>query len=119
MRTVLGIDLGTQSLKVVVYDFESRHIAATAASPLDLDQDASGKAEQDPEGWLDALGDSLAKISPDIRDSIRAIGVSGQQHGLVAGKVDPSIRMPHGKQALSEEEILKIEYWIEQGAKNN
>ncbi len=38
---------------------------------------------------------------------------------LVAGKVDPSIRMPHGKEALSQEEILKIEQWIEQGAKNN
>ena len=88
MRTVLGIDLGTQSLKVVVYDFESRRITATAASPLDLDQDASGKAEQDPASWLDALGDSLAKISPDMRDSIRAIGVSGQQHGLVALGLD-------------------------------
>jgi hypothetical protein len=38
---------------------------------------------------------------------------------LVAGKVDPSIRMPHGKEALTQEEITAIEHWIEQGAKNN
>lgn len=43
--------------------------------------------------------------------------LSSSLYRLVAGKVDPSIRMPHGKQALSEMEILKIEHWIEQGAK--
>lgn len=45
--------------------------------------------------------------------------LSSSLYRLVAGKVDPSIRMPHGKEALSQEEILKIEQWIEQGAKNN
>ena len=43
--------------------------------------------------------------------------LSSSLYRLVAGKVDPSIRMPHGKEALSQEEILKIEQWIEQGAK--
>jgi len=43
--------------------------------------------------------------------------LSSSLYRLVAGKVDPSIRMPHGKKALSEAEILKIEHWIEQGAK--
>lgn len=84
MRTVLGIDLGTQSLKVVIYDFEARQIAATASSALDLDQDASGKAEQDPASWLEALAGALEKVPREIRDTIAAIGVSGQQHGLVA-----------------------------------
>jgi xylulokinase len=84
MQTVLGIDLGTQSLKVIVYDFETRRIAATAAAPLDLDQDSTGKAEQDPAAWLDALAAALATLTASVRDSIRAIGVSGQQHGLVA-----------------------------------
>jgi len=43
--------------------------------------------------------------------------LSSSLYRLVAGKVDPSIRMPHGKEALSQEEIQKIEQWIEQGAK--
>jgi hypothetical protein len=45
--------------------------------------------------------------------------LSSSFYRLVSGKVDPSIRMPHGKDALSETEIQKIENWINQGAKNN
>jgi hypothetical protein len=45
--------------------------------------------------------------------------LSSSLYRLVAGKVDPSIRMPHGKEALTAEEILKLEHWIEQGAKDN
>ncbi|MES9968802.1 MAG: c-type cytochrome domain-containing protein [Candidatus Thiodiazotropha sp.] len=45
--------------------------------------------------------------------------LSSSFYRLVAGKVDPSIRMPHGKEALSEMEIAMIENWIAQGAQNN
>jgi hypothetical protein len=45
--------------------------------------------------------------------------LSSSLYRLVAGKVDPSIQMPHGKEALSPEEITAIEQWIEQGAKDN
>lgn len=38
---------------------------------------------------------------------------------LIAGKVDPSIQMPHGKEKLSGADIKKVENWIQQGAKNN
>lgn len=39
---------------------------------------------------------------------------------LVEGRVDPSIRMPHGDgPPLSEAEILTIRRWLEQGALNN
>ncbi|MBT3047781.1 MAG: hypothetical protein G8D61_13845 [gamma proteobacterium symbiont of Ctena orbiculata] len=45
--------------------------------------------------------------------------LSSSFYRLIAGKVDPSIRMPHGKEALSEVEIATVENWINQGAKNN
>ncbi|MCU7855659.1 MAG: hypothetical protein KZQ79_08215, partial [Candidatus Thiodiazotropha sp. (ex Lucinoma borealis)] len=45
--------------------------------------------------------------------------LSSSFYRLVAGKVDPSIRMPHGKEALSTIEISMIENWISQGAENN
>ena len=83
MDTTLGIDLGTQSLKVVFYDFNSREIVATASSPLDVIRDENGKAEQDANWWLAALQQSLQEINEDIRMSVRAIAVSGQQHGFV------------------------------------
>jgi hypothetical protein len=39
---------------------------------------------------------------------------------LIEGRVDPSIRMPHGDATpLSQAEILTIRNWVEQGAKNN
>jgi xylulokinase len=84
MRSVLGIDLGTQSVKVVVYDFDARKLAAVASSPLELDQDMHGKAEQEPAAWLKALADALRQVPAPVRESLQAIGVSGQQHGLVA-----------------------------------
>ena len=41
---------------------------------------------------------------------------SSTLYRLVAGKVDPSIRMPHGKEPLKPEEIETIRQWIEEGA---
>jgi hypothetical protein len=39
---------------------------------------------------------------------------------LIEGRVDPSIKMPHGdSKPLSEAEIRTIRNWVEQGAKNN
>lgn len=37
---------------------------------------------------------------------------------LVAGKADPSIRMPHDKKPLSEYDTKLIKTWIDEGAKN-
>lgn len=42
---------------------------------------------------------------------------SSSLYRLVAGQVDPSIQMPHGKQQLSPAEIDTIRRWIDQGAK--
>ncbi len=45
--------------------------------------------------------------------------LSSSLYRLVAGKVDPSIQMPHGKEAIPPDQIALIEAWIDQGAKNN
>ncbi|MEJ2400360.1 MAG: xylulokinase [Xanthomonadales bacterium] len=83
MKTVLGIDLGTQSLKVVFYEYGTRRIAASASAPLELYQDDTGAAEQQADWWLDALDVALRAVDDDVRGSVQAIGVSGQQHGFV------------------------------------
>lgn len=44
---------------------------------------------------------------------------SSTLYRLVSGKVDKSIRMPHGEGGLSPEELVVIQNWIDQGAKNN
>ena len=84
MQTVVGIDLGTQHLKVVFYDYEVRQVVATDNAPLDLYRDDSGVAEQQSQWWLNALREAMAKIDADVRRTAVAIGVSGQQHGFVA-----------------------------------
>jgi hypothetical protein len=38
---------------------------------------------------------------------------------VVEGRVDESISMPHGGKQLSEEEILVLKTWVDEGAKNN
>ncbi len=41
---------------------------------------------------------------------------SSTLYRLVAGKADPSIMMPHGKQPLTNKEISTIKQWIDAGA---
>lgn len=41
---------------------------------------------------------------------------SSTLYRLAAGEVDPSIQMPHGKEALSEAQIKMLKDWIDQGA---
>lgn len=38
---------------------------------------------------------------------------------LVEGRAHPSIRMPHGREKLSESEIQVLKTWVQEGAKNN
>jgi xylulokinase len=83
MSAVLGIDLGTQNVKVVCYDFEARETVAVESAPLDLYQTEQGIAEQQAQWWTHALKQALHQVGKDVRQSVSAIGVSGQQHGFV------------------------------------
>ncbi|MGB8713112.1 MAG: xylulokinase, partial [Onishia taeanensis] len=83
----LGVDCGTQSTKVVVVDIDAAAMLGEASRPHRLIEGPNGRREQHPDDWLaafrGAFQDAVAKAGIDAR-AIRAIGVSGQQHGLVA-----------------------------------
>jgi xylulokinase len=83
MDLVAGIDAGTQSLKVLVYDPAKRSVVASASAPLELDSAADGSREQRPADWVAALHTCFAAITPSVRARISALAVSGQQHGFV------------------------------------
>lgn len=88
MALALGVDLGTQSLKVLVYDPENKKVLSRGSSPCAApDVPRPGAAEQNPADWWrafeSAMAEALAHQNVDPA-AIRAIGVSGQQHGLVA-----------------------------------
>ena len=83
MKTVAGIDLGTQSMKVVIYDYEKKEIIEKASCPMDLISEADGTREQKTEWFDKGLEVCFGKLSAENKKTIEAIGVSGQQHGFV------------------------------------
>ncbi len=83
MKTIIGIDLGTQSTKVLFYDFENKRIIASASSPHNMISKEDGTREQEASWWIDAAIEAFGQIDKDVRDSAIALGVSGQQHGFV------------------------------------
>ena len=46
MKTVAGIDLGTQSMKVVLYDYETRKSLESSSCPMELISESDGTREQ-------------------------------------------------------------------------
>ena len=83
MGLFVGLDVGTQSVKLVVYAPESRQIVASAGQPLDLAAGDDGSREQRADWWVDAVRACFSRIDPALRAQVLAIGVSGQQHGFV------------------------------------
>ena len=83
MKTVCGIDLGTQSCKVVLYDYEAKKITTNSQTVIDLIAENDGKREQKAEWYQGALKSCFAALPEEAKKSIAAIGVSGQQHGFV------------------------------------
>ena len=84
----LGIDCGTQSTKVVALEADSGEIVAQAQASHELIAGLPpGHMEQHPSDWIAALEQCLAIITRELGDrrgEIAGMGVSGQQHGLVA-----------------------------------
>jgi xylulokinase len=83
MKTVCGIDLGTQSCKVVLYDYGAKKIIASAQAPIELIADNAGAREQKAEWYEAALAACFAGFTAEQKSSVTAAGVSGQQHGFV------------------------------------
>ena len=87
----LGIDSGTQSTKAVILDGASGEIIAAASAGYELIEGLPpGHKEQWPAEWVTALETTVQGVLGELdaaggdRRSVRAIGVSGQQHGFVA-----------------------------------
>src|ERR1700678_631055 len=86
---LLGIDLGTSSVKVAVMDADTHRVLATASYP---DTEAAiisrqpGWAEQSPEIWWQQVKEAIARVHAtgayDPADIV-AIGIAYQMHGLV------------------------------------
>lgn len=94
MSLVLGLDVGTQSVKLVAYDAAAHRIVATHAAPLELIAEEDGSREQLAGWWIMAIRTCLAALDPSLRRRVTAIGVSGQQHGFVAVDASGAVIAP-------------------------
>lgn len=83
MSLAVGLDIGTQSVKLVAYDPERREVVATASAALEMISGDDGSREQRAEWWLDGVRACFAQVGAAVRARVGAIGVSGQQHGFV------------------------------------
>lgn len=80
---LLGIDLGTSAVKVVVVD-EQGVVKATGTSEYPVLNPRIGWAEQDPDAWWHATVTAVQQALGWAGGSldVRAVGFSGQMHGV-------------------------------------
>jgi xylulokinase len=107
-----GFDVSTQSCKLVVIDLAEGATVHVDAVSYDTDlpqygtRDGAvqglgpGVSESDPAMWIEAVEILLGRLAatPDIdQRRIRALSVSGQQHGLVALDAEGNLARPRAK----------------------
>ncbi|MCL4542113.1 MAG: xylulokinase [Chloroflexi bacterium] len=79
----LGIDVGTSGTKAVMVGDDGRVLGSTTVE-YELDIPRPGWAEQDPEQWTRATKQAVRTVCAAAPGAdIRAIGLTGQMHGLV------------------------------------
>src|SRR3989440_4858023 len=80
---LLGIDLGTSAVKVLILDTEGNTLSVSKAG-YEVMAPRPGWAESDPNAWwratVTAVQTAIAQV-PQVK--ITTIGLSGQMHGLV------------------------------------
>lgn len=95
-KYLLGIDIGSSSVKTALLDIETCSPVASAFSPaieMSMITLQPGFAEQDPDLWWTELANSLRLLKQKLLfngEDIAAIGISYQMHGLVC--VDKNFR---------------------------
>ncbi len=93
MVYLLGIDLGTSSVKTIVFEAESGQTLAGASYEYPIFHPQPGYAEQNPDDWWSAAAQTVRQavqqsgIDPS---AVRGIGLDGHMHGFAC--LDASLR---------------------------
>lgn len=99
-KYLLGLDIGSSSVKASLVDIDSGQCAASAFYPkteAPIIAHKTGWAEQDPQMWWDNMKLSLSQVMHDANakgEDIEAIGISYQMHGLVCVDKDMKVLRP-------------------------
>ncbi len=114
MPLLLGIDLGTSSVKAVLFDPDTSQTLAVAGEEYPIHKPQPDRAEQYPSEWAAATDNVIAQvIAQSGRDDIAGIGFSGQMHGVSLyspkrGFVRPSIIWADQRMAHEVDEIVAL-----------
>ncbi|RIW37353.1 xylulokinase [Bacillus salacetis] len=85
MKYVIGIDLGTSAVKILLVN-QKGEVTNEVSKSYPLIIEKSGYSEQDPEEWvkstLEGLTELIQQFDGEVKD-IDGISFSGQMHGLV------------------------------------
>jgi gluconokinase len=85
MPCVVGLDLGTSSVKAAAFDADGRRMAL-AAQPLTQRHDEPGAAEQDPSLVLAAAMRAMTQIGHEVASAgytVARVGISAAMHSLI------------------------------------
>ncbi|TKC05373.1 carbohydrate kinase [Pedobacter polaris] len=94
---LLGIDIGTSSIKVAVVDVSTQKSVATAQYPEEetaIKSTQPGWAEQSPMDWWHNVQQAILKVNASNLfnpKDIKAIGIAYQMHGLVTVDKDQEV----------------------------
>ena len=88
MSLVLGVDVGSQSIKAVVVD-EGGDVVATGSAALTMVHQRDGWADQDPHTYCTALRDAVHAATAGVETArVVAMGLGSQVDGVVACDAD-------------------------------
>lgn len=100
MEYLLGVDIGTSSVKASLVDASTGFTVASSQYP---DTEApiisvhAGWAEQEPEMWWQELKEALQRLNAKAKGALaetKAIGISYQMHGLVCVDKERNVLRP-------------------------
>ncbi len=100
MTYLLGIDLGSSSVKASLLDVDSGSCVGSAFSPkteLAIATPQPGFAEQDPQTWYDCAREAVREamhVAEVHADDVGGIGIAYQMHGLVCLGRDQEVLRP-------------------------
>lgn len=99
-KYLLGCDIGSSSVKTALLDAETGQCVASAFSPekeMSIQSPHTGWAEQDPELWWKELINATHQLHHQYDfspESVMAIGISYQMHGLVCVDINGHVLRP-------------------------
>jgi len=114
---LIGIDIGTSAVKIVLTDLQLLHVVATVDRPLTSQYPQPLWCEHDPDQWWAAVSDGLdelARTHPTAMAGVQGIGLSGQMHSLVLldaadRPVRPAILWNDGRAAAEAAELMQTD----------